>query len=255
MDTFSYVLYNPTASYGAKPRFISVRDSGVQGFISLYQVEETTAKAIESAGTTEGFKGVVWSPFLWIDVDSYEAAEKVEERLQSMELSYTAYDSGGRGAHFCIPRKAEPSHLLPARDKAWVKANFPEADTSIYTHLHPFRIPGTVHEKTGRVKEVVSGYVGKELELPPYEKRAMKVDPTPSGVSVFDCFRVMSNISPATRGDRHKQLVNVAFALKDDASVTAQVALWWVSEVNKRFVPPLEDWELEKLIRSVYGQA
>lgn len=249
-----YVLYSATKSYGRKPRFINNNeDSLPQGFTSLYAVDGETAKAIVEEGTTKGFKGVVWGQKLWLDVDNYEAASEVEERLKKMKLAFVAYDSGSKGAHFGIERKAMPSHLLPSRDKAWVKEHFPEADVSIYTHLHPFRTPGTVHEITGRVKRLVAAESGNTLTLPPRREEMLIVPKSTNELSVFDCFRVMYNIGPAENGERHAQLVRLAYALKDDAGVDAETALWWSLEVNKRFQSPKTQEEVERIVRSIYG--
>jgi hypothetical protein len=232
------------------PTFVHIDQCPSAGFISLYSVTESTAAALHEAGTTAGFKGVVWAERLWIDIDSYAAADAVETRLRSMELNFEAYDSGGKGAHFGVFRNHAPSHLLPAKDKQWVQKHIPEADLSIYTHLHPFRLEGTHHEGTGRVKVLVASCPGQALTLPPLDTKVQK---TPQGEkSIFDCFRVMSNISPASEGERHDQLVRLTYALKDDAKVGPYSALWVVDQVNKRFEKPKEYHEIEKIISSIY---
>lgn len=250
-------IYSPTKSHTTVPSFI--RDtSGMVGFTSLYNVTEADAQAIVAAGTTATYKGVVGGERLWLDIDSYEAADAVEERLKEMGYGYIAYDSGGRGVHFGINRAAVPSHLLPAQDKAWVQAHFPEADLSIYTHLHLFRLPGTIHETHGREKTLVDTVEGKTLYLPRLEKKDVKLNILASSssgynVSIFDCTRVMANSIPTVSGNRHPTLVKLCYALKDDAGVDANIARWWVGEVNKLSEEPKEDEQLDQIVGSIYG--
>lgn len=259
-EKYRYNLYSPTPDYGVTPTFMVWVGRGEQkrsGFRSLYSVTEETAKAIEQEGTARQFKGVVWSEKLWLDFDSYEAAERAEERLREMGHGFIAYDTGGRGAHFGVDRVAEPSHLLPARDKAWVQANFPEADKSIYTHLHPFRIEGTKHEKTGLEKRVVCEHRGSSVSLPAPKEAEVPAINDGNGErrdkSIFDCYRVMANTVPCRNGERHPVLVKLLYALRDEAQVGINEATFWVREWNKLCEEPKTDEEIEYTIRSIYG--
>ena len=251
---YSYYLYSDTANYGAYPNFVSISSLPSKGFSSLYAVTKETAEAIEQSGTTKGYKGIVWSERLWLDFDNNESAKRAEERLKVLGYDYVCYTTGNRGLHYGILRSNPPSHLLPSLDKLWVKQNFPEADSSIYTHLHPFRIPGTEHEKTGRKKELLYGRRGGTLILPPFRKEEIQIDSfgQDSGKSVFDCFFVMVNTVPVEAGQRHQTMIRLIYALKNDAGVPADLALWWVSEWNKMLSQPKEQHELEKAILSIY---
>lgn len=256
---YQYSLYSNSATYGNTPVFIhrdSLLDSSYKGFSSLYQVTEETAKAIVEAGTTTGFKGVVWSERLWLDFDSYEAAERAESVLIKMGVDYVGYDTGGRGAHFGLLRTTRSSHLLPLLDRRWVETRFPEADTSIYTHLHPFRLPGTTHEKTGGIKRVVCEQRGSAIILPKFKKEQLHFSALAGGQrgrkSLFDCYRVMREMKPCFNGERHYSLIRLIYALKDDAGVTKQEALYWCSEWNKLLSEPKSDGEIEKALQSIY---
>jgi hypothetical protein len=252
----SYVV-SPVKSHTAVPAFVS-RLEGLTGFSSLYAVTEETAEAIVAAGTTRQFKGVVWSPFLWIDVDNYDHADRAESTLRKLGLGYSAYDSGGRGVHFRIEREAVPSHLLPAQDKAWVTEHFPEADPSIYSHLHLFRLEGTIHETHGRPKALVETVKGGTLpQHPPLFTERFSTEllaPTEAAArSVFECFRVMRDSRPVPSGERHHTLVRLCYGLRDDAKVNSFMALWWLGEVNKMFSEPKSPEDLEHIVRSIYG--
>jgi hypothetical protein len=255
-DKYAYNIYSPTNSHTPRPHFSNGIPDGAS-FTSVYAVTEDTAHAIVEAGTTAGFAGVVWSERLWLDIDSYEKAEVVENRLIEMELDYVAYNTGGRGGHFGILRDNPPSHLLPAQDKSWAKKYFPEADTSLYTHLHLFRLPGARHEKSGNYKRLVSEQRGKVLTLPPLERKGNGSDlvrTNNDGVarSVFRCFRVMSQSITTSPGDRHPTFVRLVNALKDDANVPPNIARWWLGEVNKLSSDPKGPEELDQVINSIY---
>lgn len=255
LNDYCYSINSPTTDYGNVPSFVHTSKLPAKGFGSLYLVTKDDAEAIKQAGTTARFAGSVWSGRLWLDVDSFEAADKVEERINAMGLGYVAYLSGNRGVHFGILRNANPSHLLPLQDRDWVRAHFPEADDSIYTHLHLFRLPGTPHLKTGKPKELVLSKHGKAIEhtawKSPKPRQDLKITPY-FGSSVFESIRVMGNTVPTTNGTRHPTLVRLVYALQDKG-VDPAMALWWVGEVNKMAEEPKEDWELEKMISSIYG--
>ncbi len=257
-EKYRYNLYSPTADYGIRPLFVCTdKQSPNPGFQSLYAVTEETAKAIQQEGTTKHFKGIVWSQYLWLDFDSYEAADRAEQRLKELGYGYNAYDTGGRGAHFRVDRIADPSHLLPARDKAFVQSTFPEADTSIYTHLHPFRIEGTIHDKTGLSKRLVCECRGSAVVLPRLKKENMLLSPGHTtgrrDKSIFDILRVMANTIPCRNGERHPTLIRLLYALRDSAQVDIKVAHFWVTEWNKMCQEPKPEEEIEKAIRSIYG--
>lgn len=253
-ESYKYFLHTTGKSFGSQPTFVPGGKVPAQGFSSLYGVTKETAEAIVQAGTTRLFKGVVWSERLWIDMDSYEAAEPTERRLVEMGLDFVSYDSGGKGAHFGILRLHPPSHLLPYKDKQWVKENFPNADPSIYTHLHLFRNVGCVHEKTGRKKELVSTQEGAALELPELKESTSytEVIERRDQESVFECYRVMAECVPQTNGQRHASLVRLAYALRDEAKLDAKMASWWLGEVNKLYEQPKGSDEIEKIIRSIF---
>lgn len=255
---YNHHLVSASRSFGHRPSFCDGDHLPGSGYSSLYGVTEGAARAITEEGTAAGFKGVVWAERLWLDIDSYEAAQGVEEKLVAMKLDFVAYDSGGKGAHFGILRSHPPSHLLPQKDREWARRNFPECDTSLYTHLHLLRLPGAVHESTGRKKELVSSHPGQALILPPLERKTVnvtRVAPASSLPSVFTMRRVMFASMPVPPGRRHEQLVKLAFALRDDARVSADLALWWCLEVNKQFSEPKNESEVEHIVGSVYGDA
>lgn len=253
---YEYYLYSDRPTYGFSPNFIRRSELPVGGFRSLYAVTEDSAKAIIEAGTTKGFKGVVWSERLWLDFDSYEAAERAEAKLKEMGYDFVGWDTGGRGGHLGVLRTTAPSHLLPYQEKQWVEEHFPEADKSIYTHLHPFRLEDTVHEKTGNRKRLVCESKGSTLVLPPLRDKEMSLSENSrsrgGSSSVFDCFRLMANTVPVHNGERHPTLIRMLYALRDQTATSQDIAYWWACEWNKMLSEPKSEEEIEKAVRSIY---
>lgn len=259
MERYKHSLFSSGKYHDSRPNFVV--DSELfgkrVGFSSLYQVTQETAEAIIKEGSSRFYKGVVWSERLWIDVDSYEAADSTEKKLREMGYDFIAYDSGGRGGHFGILRNASPGHLLPVKDREWVKKHFKEADTSIYTHLHLFRLEGTVHERTGRRKELVCKHPGSALSLPSFKEEILSAG-TPvrkghQGSSIFDCFRVMANTVPCHNGERHSNMIRLLYALKESTVLSPEQAYFWLEEWNKMCEEPKSEEEIDKAFRSIYG--
>lgn len=260
-ELYKYYVHSEHKRHTLPPRFIE-RGALGQGFSSLYAVSAADAAAITAAGTTAGFKGVVWAERLWIDVDTFAAADEVEKRLKELNLGFIAYATGNRGAHFGIARDSEPSHLLPAQDKKWVREHFEGlADLSIYTHLHLFRLPGTVHETGGGEKRLVLEHPGNVLTLPAWKKDegvygsgdSSDVYSAGANDSIFRLFRVMSNSVPTKVGTRHPTYVRLLHALRDDAQVSPALARFWLGEVNKMAEEPRSDSDLDDLVRSIFS--
>lgn len=256
----TYHVYSPGLYYPPTPVFAFNRDlDNKQGFASLYGVSQQDAECIIEAGSTKGFAGCVWSERLWIDCDSYEVADKVESKLKGLGYDYVAYDTGGRGVHFGVLRDSAPSHLLPIQDRAWVQSQFPESevDKSIYTPLHLFRLPGTVHASTGKPKVLVVRQSGKSLVHVKYVAEARVAisfsfdDALSDSGSVFDNFNVMAQTGPARNGNRHPSLVRLAYSLKA-ASVPVDKAYWWLCETNKMFDDPKNEAEIEKIVKDIF---
>lgn len=244
---------NPTdTSY----MFVHRDDIPSSGFRSLYGVTEPTAKAIESAGTFEDFKGVVYEEKLWVDCDTEESSKAVETYLEETGLGYEKWTTGNRGAHFGINRKANPSQLLPAQDKAWCKARLSGIDMGLYSHLHLFRMAGCPHHKTGLrkalIKKVEGGFISHDSNFrPKREIESYETKPKDSFGSVFEDGWVMAWSAPQDHGDRNKALSNVAYRLAqrgEDQSFTKR----WLEHMNLMFGEPKPQSEINKIVHFAY---
>lgn len=254
-NVFKYSLHTTGKLHSSTPVFVDRNRVSLEGFASIFYVDAKTAESVWQAGTTIGYKGLVWQDTLWIDTDSYEAADEVELKLKELGYEFISYDSGGRGAHFGVRIDVNPSHVLPYQCKTWVGEHFRGlADLSIYTHLHLFRLPNTIHERTGRRKEAVGRYPGRALLLPRWEPKSQPlIAPVSSGRgSLFDNKRVLANLVPASNGDRHYQLVRLIYALKDSQGVDAPTATYICSEWNKMCEEPKDEAAIQKAVDSIY---
>jgi len=257
---YNCVVWSSRPDYGSAPTIVNIGEtSTLEGFTSLYQITEDSAKGIITAGTTAGFKGSVWSERLWIDLDSKETLSKTKGVLDGMGVSYDVWFTGNRGFHISIQRDSSPTHILPEQDKSWVKGHIPYADLGIYTHLHLFRLPGTVHAKTGARKTLVESTPGVSLVHAKYQRPVTRI-PSSTGtmqsnnnmVSVFSDFHINSKLGRVRVGNRHHTLVSVCNALRDRGFELSFTRTWLI-EMNKDFMgggKSLE--EIERVVQSIY---
>lgn len=226
------------------------------GFRSLYAVSEQDAEAISQSGSYTQFKGTVWSPTLALDFDSEEAGWAARERLVSLGLGYEMWHTGNRGYHFEISRVCIPTHQLPQLDKAWVKINFPEADLSIYTHLHLFRLENTVHEITGNKKVLKVVSVIREpiyLNTVPELVQCFPVMEKCGNIAVSSIFlnpSVMTRTVPYKNGVRHDSLMKLAVSMRHLGESPEFIARW-IYHVSLLSSEPIPQTELDNIVRFI----
>lgn len=257
---YSYRIGSVSTNYGAGPVFYEMGKEGFPKgvrFGSLYAVTRDDAAAIQEAKTPAHFRGTVWSRRLWLDLDSQEAAGAVRERLLAMKLDYVEYTTGNRGCHLGVLRDSIPSHLLPLQDKAWVKEHAPEADMSIYWALHLFRLPGAIHEKTGKPKRQTAHIPGGALVHAPFQPQSAReagtIPPIAPKTPIFGLWGVMSRLGPVEGGQRHKRLVELAVTLKNEGKLSPQETLWMLGQVNMGYGEPKSFEELNSIVEWAYG--
>jgi len=260
-NIYNCYLFSTGKFYPSPPYVIYRNDLPPGGFVSLYSIPEETAHSIVETGTTRGFKGTVWSERLWVDTDNEAASKAVIDKVKELKYDYQLYTSGGRGFHVGILRNTTPSHLLPLFDKKWTEKTFEGHDSSIYTHLHLFRLPGTVHEKTGYQKKLIEVGGVRAIEADYNTLIGDKGVPndlidnmvyTGGGRSIFDVKSIMYNSTPQDNGERHVHLVRCLYALKSQGVLLSH-ARWWVGEVNKTYLDRKTEENLDQLVKSIYG--
>jgi hypothetical protein len=146
---------------------------------------------LTATGSTKGYAGVCWSPWLWFDIDrdEFEQATVDARRLACGLASRYAIDdellvffSGSKGFHLGLPTTLwDP---LPGLSFAGYCRAFAESiaslhqvsiDSSVYDRVRAFRAPNSKHPKTGLHKRRV--LLDELLHLEPSRLRGLASEP------------------------------------------------------------------------------
>jgi len=139
-------------------------------YLSAFQFGWNFVEQLRSTGSTAGYKGPCWSPWLWFDIDregDIEAALRDARRLAAgLTERYCLDDdalllffSGSKGFHVGLPTalwRPPPGKWFHncARQFAETAAQRLGVviDTGVYDKVRAFRAPNSRHPKTGRHK-------------------------------------------------------------------------------------------------------
>lgn len=257
MDIYDFYIWKRKVADN-DVRFLHISDLPNSGFSSVYGFSESDARAMENTESYASFKGVVSSPLLKVDCDAQEASETVEGWLKQQEIGYQKYTTGNRGHHYEINRLASPSQLLPSIDKAFVSRTFPGADISFYHHVGLYRLPGAIHQKTGRKKALLEHVEGRILDMTteqadsvthPFSRASNR-----GSVQCIFTDRILQNMTvPIAKGERHKRLCEVAVRL-DTLNQPMEYAWAYIWNVNLMAEEPVEEGELRRMLHWAYEQ-
>jgi hypothetical protein len=167
-------------------------------YLSAFQFADDFAEYLETTGSTKGFDGPCWAPWLWFDVDrehDIDRAATDARRLAAFLVERFALDgdglllfhSGSKGFHvglptaLWLPEPSKPFNKVARRfavtmaELAGVSVFDPRRgsriDESVYDKQRLFRAPNSRHPKTGRHKrrfsfdELLGLSVGAMLKL------------------------------------------------------------------------------------------
>lgn len=223
------------------------------GFSSLYRITAETAEALNASGIS-GYKGAVWSPGIWVDCDTEESALETRATLSRLGLAFEVWSTGNRGLHFYIERPHAPSHLLPQLDREWIKSQIKNCDTSIYSHLHLFRNPGSRHQKTGKPKVRIEKVEGQPLLLADtvQDKREYTNRASAAARSIFLDNYIMSLTVPVDEGKRHETLLHLALAMNRVGEPLDFIGRW-LEHVNLLYTDKKPEGEIERILEFVAG--
>jgi len=117
-------------------------------------------------GTTQGFQGNCWSPYLWFDIDRGNLDNAHADTLtlcRYLGEEVEIYFTGSKGFHVGI---ATPADLAPsvmfndicklAALRIAANSGCGEIDPAVYVKVQPFRAPNSRHPKTGFYKRRLS---------------------------------------------------------------------------------------------------
>jgi hypothetical protein len=145
-----------------------------EAYLSAFVFDSDFKQLLESTGSTAGFAGACWAPFLWFDVDredNLDAALTDARRLTGYLLeNYRPLDdddlllffSGSKGFHVGLTTlwQPKPSTVFNVVARSFCEAVAAAAsviiDSGVYDKVRPFRAPNSRHPKTGRHKRRLS---------------------------------------------------------------------------------------------------
>jgi hypothetical protein len=126
------------------------------GFRTVYAFSEEDAKTIKESRNSRGFSRFIPSSVeLFIDLDSPEFLEEAQRNIEKLGWRYSLWTSGSKGYHIHIPHNLSSGYGLPSFHKDMALQVSPNADVSLYRNNSLFRLPGTIHAKTGRPKTLI----------------------------------------------------------------------------------------------------
>ena len=142
---------------------------GAEAYLSAFQFGDDFAGHVARTGTTAGFVGSTWAPYLWCDLDRDEAAGGVARALADLRTLVDVLEetfgvprqvlvpflSGGKGVHLGVPTALwvpPASADFHAVARQFVENVATEAkvvvDAGVFDRVRAFRAP-TRHPRTG----------------------------------------------------------------------------------------------------------
>lgn len=142
-----------------------------EAYLSAFCFGGDFRRLLETTGSTAGFTGPCWAPWLWFDLDrennldgalldARRLAAFILDRFRTLDDDdLLAFYSGRKGFHIGLPTAAwQPA---PSADFNRIARRFAERlaelagmkiDAGVYDYVRPFRAPNSRHQKTGRHK-------------------------------------------------------------------------------------------------------
>lgn len=153
-----------------------------ESYLSAFCFGGDFRQHLNATGSTKGYNGPTWAPWLWFDIDADELdnattdAQKLAmglvERFELAGDELLLFYSGSKGFHVGLPTSVfdpQPSETFHAIARkfaetvaAWAGVTI---DTGVYDRVRAFRAPNSRHPKTGRYKRLVG--LDELLMLPP----------------------------------------------------------------------------------------
>ncbi len=187
-------LVDATGAFAGYARCDEKAEVGREGYMSAFQFDEDFRCLLTETGSTAGYTGLCWSPWLWFDIDREELADALVDarRLASFlaewyrlpEESLLIFFSGSKGFHIGLPTalwSPEPSDVFHqvARRFAENMAELASVviDSGVYDRVRAFRAPNSRHPKTGLHKRWLSFDELMGLSLDAILDRAKQPEP------------------------------------------------------------------------------
>lgn len=222
------------------------------GFRSVYGFKE---QPNQSKGLN---KYSVFSDTLIMDFDDGLEGEvlKVLDILIKEELTYYLYNSGNKGCHLHIPIVSMYGDSVPYSQKKFVEEHNFNCDLSIYKHSSLIRLVGTIHKKTGKLKELINFNEGAILEIPYMEEPKQKfknVKPRQDDIlyiALTKCAKLVG--MSANPGERTNTIWSISRNFFD-SGISFDTALELAYSINSTWSKPLEEAGVLRAVRQGYN--
>lgn len=254
-----WIEHSRKPSHGIPPALIPLEDwLSEAGFRSVYAYPYKTAEWIHNNGAVKGLKAAllpVYSDVLFVDIDDDpESGELMIAELEKWGVGFEVWDSGGRSVHLHINLVPMEGIYVPESQLAWLDllalasgANF---DRSIYHPAGLYRLPTTIHAKTGKPKTLVRVVEGADLSIPMLDEDSIRrgKEATSEYEALLSLHRLISvQLNEGGRRFHAWKIVSHCDMLGYGPDYTMKHLNWW----NERFCKPqLTLQELESRIRS-----
>ena len=140
-----------------------------EAYLSAFTFAGDFAEHLKATGSTAGFAGSCWAPWLWLDVDRDQLADALDaarrlavaagERFGIGEDDLLAFFSGSKGFHLGLPTalwQPEPGPLFHRTARRFAERLAELAgvgiDAGVYDRVRLFRAPNSRHPRTGHYK-------------------------------------------------------------------------------------------------------
>lgn len=250
-----YIEVRPWKQRRGPPRFVPLGgEAGQTGFRSVYAYSPEVKAAIETQGSTADLGWApVYSDCLFVDFDGADPGPFLVW-LYDEGYGFELWDSGSKGHHVHVQLEPMEGSSVPHSQKKWVAANVPLADTTFYHQAGQFRLPRTVHDKTGKRKELLAKRGGKRLEIPLVEKPAAYGDKSLCGLG-GEVALAGQLIRSKGQGERSVYVWHLAQCARREGlefGVALSKILWWNSHYSH---PPLPGETVTEKVREVYASS
>src|SRR5262249_16017195 len=145
-----------------------------ESYLSAFVFGADFRDYLHDTGSTKGFDGPCWAPFVWFDIDNEDDPQAaldghrqltatILERYRSLDgEALLAFFSGAKGFHVGLPLcwGASPSldfsRVARRSAEAFGQLAGVKIDTGVYDKVRAFRAPNSRHPKTGLHKRRLS---------------------------------------------------------------------------------------------------
>lgn len=227
------------------------------GFQSQFGVLKQQAVINQITGDTSGARYAVYCDTILVDFDSCpESALDFRRGLEKDSIAFVEAFSGGRSVHFHIACYPIFGVSVPASVKQWVASRTSKADLSVYHTNGMFRLFGTRHEKTGKIKEPTARVRGHAAVVRVIDA-PVAFDELEGNVSEIEgalgfVLSLLNGQPPV--GNRYQTLWSCAMGLKNalgDKSTTMTVIEGLINAINGTWQNQKEPGEISRLLREI----